>query len=161
MNIIKNTIYLTVSTFAIIGFVSPTFAQYGASDNHKQHGEMASEEMPVMDKSVSHDDAHASMLDLKYLKHAESKYICMVNNKLFDKVQIPTEVNGKIYYGCCSMCKDKLEKSQELRQAVDPISGKVVDKASAVIGTGPDRTAYYFENEENMKKFDDIQSSKD
>ena len=96
---------------------------------------------------------------LKYLSPVEGKYICMVNNKRFDKVQIPTEVNGKTYYGCCSMCKAKLEQSQELREAKDPVSGNIVDKASAVIATGPDGLAYYFENEENMKKFDEDNSS--
>jgi hypothetical protein len=35
------------------------------------------------------------------LKKVESQYVCMINNKLFDKVQIPTSVNGKTYYGCC------------------------------------------------------------
>ena len=96
---------------------------------------------------------------LKYLKHTENQYICMVNNKRFDKAQIPVAIDGKTYYGCCSMCKGKLEGSKELREAKDPVSGNVVDKSSAVIGTGPDDTAYYFENEENMKKFDASKSS--
>ncbi len=157
MNIIKNTLYLSVATFAIIGGAPQVFAQTDVKIA------IPDEQMPMAVEKSSNDhkaDSHSAVADLKYLKHTESKYICMVNNKLFDKVQIPTEVNGKTYYGCCSMCKAKLEKSQELREAIDPVSGVIVDKASAIIGTSPEGVAYYFENEENMKQFDDLKSSK-
>jgi len=87
------------------------------------------------------------------LKKAEPQYICMINNKLFDKPQIPVTVGGKTYYGCCPMCKEKLEKSAEARAAADPVSGKTVDKAEAIIGAAADGTVYYFENEENLQKF--------
>ena len=90
------------------------------------------------------------------LKKVESQYVCMINNKLFDKAQIPVTVNGKTYYGCCPMCKEKLEKSAEARSAVDPVSKKPVDKATATIGAASDGTVYYFENEGNLKKFDFI-----
>ncbi len=141
MNTIKNTIYLAVVTFVAAGFVPQSFAQDANANKSHEHKTQMSE---------SHS--------LKYLQHTENKYICMVNNKRFDKVQIPTEVDGKTYYGCCSMCKAKLEKSQDLREAIDPVSGNIVDKATAFIGTDPDGMAYYFESEENMKKFDDEKS---
>ena len=86
------------------------------------------------------------------LKQVESQYVCMINNQLFDKQQIPLDVNGKTYYGCCPMCKEKLEKSAQARTATDPVSGKTVDKATAIIGAQADGTVYYFENEENLKK---------
>jgi len=78
----------------------------------------------------------------------------MVNDQKFPNVQIPVEVNGKTYYGCCQMCKAKLENVQEIREGRDPISGDIVDKAIAVIGSGPDGAVYYFENEQNLKLFD-------
>lgn len=87
------------------------------------------------------------------LKKVEAKYVCMINNKLFDKAQIPVEVAGKTYYGCCPMCKAKLEKSVQARTATDPVSKKTVDKATAVIGAKADGTVFYFENEKNMKLF--------
>lgn len=87
------------------------------------------------------------------LKKVESQYVCMINNKLFDKAQIPVTVAGKTYYGCCPMCKEKLEKSEEARTAIDPVSKKKVDKAAAVIGAAPDGTVYYFENETNLERF--------
>lgn len=87
------------------------------------------------------------------LKKVEPQYVCMINNKLFDKPQIPVTVKGKTYYGCCSMCKEKLEKSAEARSATDPVSGKKVDKASAVIGTKPDGSVAYFENDANLNAY--------
>ncbi len=100
-------------------------------------------------KEAHEDGAHAD-----WLKPVEAKYVCMVNNARFEDVQIPTEVNGKTYYGCCEMCKAKLEGSQELREATDPVSGNIVDKATAVIGADvSDDAVYYFENEENFQSF--------
>lgn len=83
----------------------------------------------------------------------EPKKVCMVNNKLFDKDQIPVEVEGKTYYGCCEMCKKTLAERAEFRVALDPVSNKEVDKAKAVIGALSDGTALYFENDENLKKY--------
>jgi len=87
------------------------------------------------------------------LKKVEPQYVCMINNKLFDKAQIPVTVGGKTYYGCCPMCKEKLEKSAEARTATDPVSKKKVDKATAVIGAASDGTVFYFENEANLGKY--------
>ncbi|MEE9252682.1 MAG: hypothetical protein V3U74_04935 [Thermodesulfobacteriota bacterium] len=77
----------------------------------------------------------------------------MITNQRYDKEQIPTSVEGKTYYGCCEMCKAKLQNDPNNRFAVDPVSGNVVDKALAVIGAAPDGKVYYFENEENLKSF--------
>ena len=87
------------------------------------------------------------------LTKVENKKVCMVTNKLFEKDQIPVSVEGKTYYGCCEMCKAKLENSVAQRSAVDPISKKQVDKATAVIGAAGDGSVFYFESEENLKKF--------
>lgn len=88
-----------------------------------------------------------------WLKPVEAKFVCMMNNKVFDKPQIAIEVEGKTYYGCCPMCAEKLKNSAELRQGIDPVSGNKVDKASAVIGADPHGMTYYFENEENFHKY--------
>lgn len=87
------------------------------------------------------------------LTPVKPEYVCMVNNAAFDKPQIPVEVNSKTYYGCCPMCKERLGKDASARTATDPISGKTVDKAEAVIGKTADGTVYYFENEANMKQY--------
>lgn len=89
------------------------------------------------------------------LKLVEAKNVCMGmgNNKLFERELMPVVVDGKTYYGCCDGCVDKLSKDEESRQAVDPVSGKIVDKATAVLGARPDGIVLYFENEENMGEY--------
>ncbi len=100
-------------------------------------------------------DATAALTPIK------SEYVCMVNNAAFDKPQIPVEVNGKTYYGCCPMCKERLAKDTNARMATDPVSGKSVDKAEAVIGKAPDGSVYYFESEANMKQYKIVSTSPD
>lgn len=103
--------------------------------------------IPAMaaDSSYAHGEA--------WLKPTEAQYVCMMNNRVFDKPQIATVVEGKTYYGCCPMCADKLKNDVSLRTATDPISSKSVDKASAVIGADTHGMTYYFENKENFDKF--------
>lgn len=87
------------------------------------------------------------------LTKVDVKRICMMNNAAFPNDQIPTVVEGKTYYGCCPMCAGKLKSDPALRKAVDPVSGKEVDKALAVVGVDAKGKAHYFENENNLKKF--------
>jgi YHS domain-containing protein len=82
-----------------------------------------------------------------------SKNVCMINNRSMANEQIPVEIDGKTYYGCCAMCKEKLEKDETSRYAIDPVSGKKVDKAKAVIGALPGAAVLYFENETNLQKY--------
>jgi YHS domain-containing protein len=87
------------------------------------------------------------------LKQVEAKFVCMVNDALFAKEQIPVEVGDNTYYGCCAMCEQRLANDQAIRQATDPVSGATVDKATAIIGASEDGTVYYFENEETFGKY--------
>ena len=87
------------------------------------------------------------------LVQVESKYVCMVNNQRFEKEQIAIQVKDRTYYGCCEMCKEKLRTNAKSRVATDPVSGKEVDKATAVIGASTDGKVFYFENVENLKKY--------
>lgn len=103
--------------------------------------------MPVMAAENGHDHGDT------WLKPVEAKMVCMMNNKVFDKEQMSIEIEGKTYYGCCPMCKEMLGKDPAKRVAIDPVSGKEVDKAIAVIGADTHGMTYYFENEENLHKF--------
>ncbi|HEV8581389.1 MAG TPA: hypothetical protein VGX68_20170 [Thermoanaerobaculia bacterium] len=87
------------------------------------------------------------------LKRVEAKKVCMVNNQLFEKDQIPIAVEGKTYYGCCEMCKERLGKDAAARTAVDPVTGKKVDKATAVIAAQPDGKVLYFESEKTLAEY--------
>jgi YHS domain-containing protein len=87
------------------------------------------------------------------VQRVESKKVCMVTNAVFAKDQIPVVVEGRTYYGCCEMCKERLAKDAAARVAVDPVSGKKVDKAKAVIGVTAEGDVVYFENEKNLAEY--------
>src|SRR5689334_1427618 len=61
----------------------------------------------------------------------DAKQVCMVNNQIMGREQIPVQVDGKTYFGCCEMCKGRLERDPSSRSAKDPVSGNLVDKATA------------------------------
>ncbi len=79
--------------------------------------------------------------------------VCMINNTVMGKPQIPVAFEGKTYYGCCEGCASKLKKSAQARTAKDPVTGKDVDKASAYITKAPDGSALYFESADTAKRF--------
>lgn len=90
---------------------------------------------------------------LPALSEVESKYVCMINDQLFDKEQIPVEVEGNTYYGCCKMCEATLKNDPNSRESIDPVSNRKVDKAESVIGAAQNGSVYYFENETNLQNF--------
>ncbi len=87
------------------------------------------------------------------IKQVEAQYVCMVNNTVFEKPQIPVIVKNKTYYGCCAGCKDRLNNDATIRTAKDPISGNEVDKSTAIYGAASDGKVYYFENTTNFEQY--------
>lgn len=79
--------------------------------------------------------------------------VCMTNNKDMGKKQIPVQVNGKTYYGCCPMCAKNMKENSAARYAIDPLTGQHVDKGDAVIGVIPTGDVLYFASEENFITF--------
>jgi YHS domain-containing protein len=79
--------------------------------------------------------------------------VCMVNNTYMGKAQIPVEVQGKTYFGCCPMCKERLANEPDTRTAVDPVTGETVDKATAVIAKDADGNVRYFANQANLRGY--------
>lgn len=88
-----------------------------------------------------------------WLEPVEAEYVCMVNDTVFEKPQIPVEVGDKTYYGCCMGCVSTLQNDTAIRSAIDPVSGNQVDKTEAVIGVDADGKVYYFETLENLEKY--------
>lgn len=87
-----------------------------------------------------------------------NKKVCMINNMLFPNDQIPVQVEGKTYFGCCEMCKKTLVSDKTSRFAIDPITKKPVDKALAVIGALADGKVLYFANQDNFLAFKKVNS---
>jgi len=76
-----------------------------------------------------------------------SNLVCMVNDEYMGKEQFEVSFEGKTYYGCCQMCKERIPKDQSVRVAIDPLSKKQIDKATALIAVTGDRgEVSYFEN---------------
>ena len=97
----------------------------------------------------SADAAHADGVT----RVADTDKVCMMNDRYMGTAQIPVDVDGKRYYGCCAMCKERLARDRGARVALDPVSGKEVDKATALIAKRADGSVLYFENEANLKKY--------
>jgi len=79
--------------------------------------------------------------------------VCMVNNQFMGAPQIPIEVDGRTYYGCCEMCKGRLAKDPSSRMAADPVSHASVDKATAVIGKTKEGRILYFESPDTFGRY--------
>lgn len=79
--------------------------------------------------------------------------VCMVNDQYMGKAQIPVEVEGKTYFGCCEMCKGRLANEPASRQATDPVTGAAVDKATAVIGRQADGKVLYFASADTFARY--------
>lgn len=86
-------------------------------------------------------------------KRVKSSQVCMVNDRFMSVEQIPVQVEGKTYYGCCPNCKETLRKKVAVRWALDPWTKKKVDKATAVIVSLAGGAVQYFESEKSLKKY--------
>ena len=79
--------------------------------------------------------------------------VCMVNDQFMGKAQIPVEVAGRTYYGCCAMCKERLANQEAARVGRDPVTGESVDKSLAVIVRDESGKVYYFAGEDSLRRW--------
>jgi YHS domain-containing protein len=83
-----------------------------------------------------------------------NELVCMVNNAYMGKLQIPVKVMDRTYYGCCEMCKAKLNEDESARTSRDPFSGKMVNKSEAyIVLLSTQGEVAYFESEESYRDF--------
>jgi YHS domain-containing protein len=97
--------------------------------------------------------AYANPASGGMLQQVPADHVCMVNDTHFPAPQIPVPVAGKTYFGCCEMCKGRLASDAVVRTAVDPVSGKQVDKATATIGALPNGKVLYFESVKSLNAY--------
>lgn len=87
-------------------------------------------------------------------KNVPNNLVCMVNDLYMGKEQIEVPFEGKMYYGCCNMCKEKIPKNEAARYATDPHSLKKISKADAyIVVIGNNNEVAYFESEGNYQQF--------
>ncbi len=96
----------------------------------------------------------------KSVEPVKNNMVCMINNAVMGKPQIPVVVNGKTYYGCCKDCAAKLKANRSARFAKDPVTGREVDKSAAFITATPEGDAVYFESRESAEKYYAAQEKK-
>jgi hypothetical protein len=96
-----------------------------------------------------------TLSDAAEVARVESSKVCYVNNKFMGIEQIPVDFENKTYYGCCEGCVVKLKTMRESRYAIDPSTGKEVDKALAFIVLSPsgNNDVLYFESEESYIEY--------
>jgi YHS domain-containing protein len=82
--------------------------------------------------------------------------VCMVDDIYQgDYPTLPVALFNTAYYGCDAKAIQYLVNKEELRVAVDPVTKRKVDKASAVIGLHPKRDGkvLYFESKETFTQY--------
>lgn len=79
--------------------------------------------------------------------------VCMVTNMVFPRPQIPVVHAGKTYYGCCENCKKTLSEDASSRIGTDPVTGKSIDKAKAVIAAREDGSVLYFGSKSTYEQY--------
>ncbi len=146
MKVNRTALVLTVFTAGLLLGLTDAQAEPHARTQDNQPSQAESKPSPM---ATGQDTAKPQ----GKLVQADPKKICMVTNKAFDKDQIPVQIKGRTYYGCCDMCKGELEKDPKQRMAIDPVSGKKVDKSRAVIGVASNGGVVYFENSGNLEKY--------
>lgn len=83
----------------------------------------------------------------------ERTRVCMMQDTIMSVPAIPLAREGKTYYGCCAMCKAKIAaEPARYTLARDPVSGAVVDKATAAL-LSVDGRVLYFESEDSRGRY--------
>jgi YHS domain-containing protein len=101
-------------------------------------------------RDTSSPAAAAPVSDLTPIE--DPSLVCMINDSYMGKPQIPVEVGGQTYFGCCPMCQERLANEPETRTAIDPVTGEPVDKATAILAHDPSGNVLYFGNAQNLRR---------
>lgn len=80
--------------------------------------------------------------------------VCMVNDAYMGSEQLAVPFEGKIYYGCCEMCRKRIPEDNKVRYATDPQTLEQVDKATAyIVLIGDKGEVAYFKHKANYLTF--------
>ncbi|PKP39725.1 MAG: hypothetical protein CVT96_11680 [Bacteroidetes bacterium HGW-Bacteroidetes-13] len=146
----KNSIHLMSSLLIGVALISCNQASKNQENVEKST-------IPVESKQPQVEKTEEVFVPVKTYRVGEqvpNDLVCMVNNAFMGKAQIAVPVNGKTYYGCCEMCVYRLNKEENSRMAVDPFSGKKVDKSEAyIVLKKANGEVDYYETEANYHSF--------
>ncbi|MBD98779.1 MAG: hypothetical protein CMO34_02965 [Verrucomicrobia bacterium] len=113
---------------------------------------------PVDSINKKAEESSKSFEDSAYNSNYEivpNEKVCMVNDRYMGVSQIPIEVSGITYYGCCENCIEKLQKNlNDVRFGGNPSSDIKIDKASAVIVQDKNSgSVFYFASKDEANAF--------
>ncbi|QFG53439.1 hypothetical protein [Chryseobacterium sp.] len=100
------------------------------------------------------DNTHTAVTAFTIGDIVPNDQVCMVNNAYMGKRQLEVQHEGKTYYGCCENCQVRIPQEESARMAYDPVSNKMIDKATAVIAiSDKNDNVVYFEDKANYEVF--------
>jgi YHS domain-containing protein len=134
--------------FAPVGLAA-LIALAGCESSNPRSSAPGKSEAPLEAPSVASREVAPADLTIV----TDASQVCMVNDQFMGRPQIPVQVQGKTYYGCCAMCKTRLQSDAASRTAIDPVSHTPVDKASAVIGKTANGSTLYFASREHFDSY--------
>lgn len=130
-------------------FLAACNSQSTESTSVEQQALASQQTATTMPQPISPTHANAPSLG----DQVPNDYVCMVNDAYMGRLQFEVPFEGKMYYGCCDMCRERIPQDESVRYAVDPLTKKKVNKADAyIVLIGNNGEVVYFENEENYKK---------
>jgi len=88
------------------------------------------------------------------LFRVERDEVCVVADRAPGEPTLEVKLGGKTYHVCCTRCEARLKDDPSFRFAIDPVTGRAVDKADAFIAVTEDGRAFYFESEKTALIFD-------
>jgi YHS domain-containing protein len=89
----------------------------------------------------------------QYMWPVPKDQICMVQKYDMEAKTTPVVLDGKTYYVCCEGCKNTITKDKNERFSKDPVSGKRINKADAVLGRASNGQIHFFESEQTRAAF--------
>jgi YHS domain-containing protein len=132
----------TYSKYLIIATIATVLISCKDKEIKEQIAVQAPQEVPVQQNIPN------------IAKHVPTDEVCMVNDKHMEKKQMEVPFDGKMYYGCCAMCVERIPTDESVHKATDPFTGEKIDKASAyIVSLNEEGNVAYFASEENFQKF--------
>lgn len=149
----SRTAWLTLVSISttVAAMTSACAEERATTPTNSVHGS-ATASLPLPARAASEGAVRATATS-GLTRVSDPSLVCMVNNQYMGKPQIPVTVEGKTYYGCCEGCKGRLARDPAARQAIDPVTKKTVDKATAVIAKTESGSTLYFENEQTLAQY--------
>jgi YHS domain-containing protein len=146
----KLSIALTLMGCLALAACQPSAPEAPAPDVEPKSAQPAQPARPQAAPAPAAPASAAPEQQVGLVRVTDPSTVCMVNNHYMGRPQIPVQVDGKTYYGCCQMCEKRLRDEPSARNAIDPVTQKQVDKALALMARDPEGKVFYFENEASL-----------